>query len=312
MYNYLAILILSLMLISCTGDKESSGGASSSGESDAPDNGSGNEGQGPEVTVSDHWILSVTFVRIEAGEFTMGSPTGESERLGGIKQADEKQVPVEISKPFEMMEKELTQKQWFLVKKENPSHFKEPEHCDDHEVVEGVKMCPNNPVDSVSWDDVQGYIRELNNSLGLNGCNGTPQDSSGCYRLPTEAEWEYAVRGGRDTTYTAYFFGDDSGDLEDYGWYWKNSGGRTHKVGTRSSSPNGLYDVYGNVWEWVQDAYSSVLPGGRDPLNESGSERVLRGGSWDYDAWHLRSANRYWSYPNYGYYDFGCRLVRTL
>ena len=267
MYHYLLVFLLSLVLISCTGNKESTGGEPGGKGSGIPGTPT-DQAQGGEGSKQEHWIFSVVFQRIEAiKSFTMGSPTGESERLGGWKQDDEGQVEVEIKKPFEMMEKELTQKQWFLVKKENPSHFKEPEHCADHEVVEGVKMCPNNPVEDVSWDDVQDYIRELNASLGLTGCNGTPSSSSGCYRLPTEAEWEWAVRAG---TSTAYFFGDESTNLGDYAWYGVNSGGRTHKVGTREANPNGLYDVYGNVWEWVQDAYQSSLPGGKDPLVTSG------------------------------------------
>ena len=305
MYNYLTILILvlSLMLVSCSDDKESGNrNGVQSGTPGTTGNEAGDEGQ-------DHWIFSVVFQRIKAGSFTMGGPTGESERLGGLEQDDEKQVPVEISKPFEIMEKEVTQKQWFYVKKENPSHFKTSGDCDDHETVEGVEMCPNHPVEDVSWDDAQDYIAKLNDSLGSTGCNGTPQDSSGCYRLPTEAEWEWAVRA---ETKTAYFFGDDSSDLEDYAWYWENSGGRTHKVGMKSSNPNGLYDVYGNVWEWVQDGYSRELPGGRDPLNTSGSLRVLRGGSWSSVAWLLRSASRSRGYPLYDYSDFGFRLVRTL
>ncbi len=388
MYNYLAIFILSVSLISCTGDKGSKGGTSSDGESvtsgasssgsgdeeqgqettvsdtgdkgskggtssggesvtsGASSSGSGDEGQVPEAIVSDtgdegsketssgresvtpgvsssgsgdeeqvsgtttpdHWIFSVLFQEIEKGKFTMGSPAGESERLGGPKQDDEKQVPVEITKSFEIMEKELTQKQWFLLKKENPSHFKAPGHCADHDTIEGVDMCPNHPVDSVSWDDVQGYIKELNASLGLTGCNGRPDDKSGCYRLPTEAEWEYAARGG---TETAYFFGDDF-DNWDYAWYSGNSEGRTHKVGTKDANLEGLYDIYGNVWEWVQDAYNKELPGGKDPLNDSGSGRVLRGGSVSRDWWELRSAYRFAYYPHTGYADTGFRLVRTL
>ena len=278
------------------------------------------EGQSGEAPPSGHWMDSVIFVTIDAGSFIMGSPSNEKDR-----DSDEDQVSVEITKSFEIMEKELTQKQWYLVKKENPSHFKKPEHCDDHEVIDGVKMCPNHPVEKVSWDDIQDYIKELNASLGLSGCNGTPQDASGCYRLPTEAEWEYAARGGTSMAYSfvenlgdyAWYriiFAWRKGNLSDYAWYRRNSGGRTHKVGTRKANPEGLYDVHGNVWEWVQDKYSRTLSGGTDPLNTSGFiNRVLRGGGWFYHgAWSLRSANRSYSYPGEGYDDVGFRLVRTL
>ena len=234
----------------------------------------------------------------------MGSPSDEKDR-----DSDEDQVEVEITKSFEIMEKELTQKQWYQVKKKNPSHFKKPEHCDDHEVIDGVKMCPNNPVEQVSWGDTQDYIKELNASLGLSGCNGTPQDASGCYRLPTEAEWEYAARGG---TSTVYSFGDDADNLGDYAWYFDNSGQKTHKVGTKKASPEGLYDVHGNVWELVQDKYNRTLLGGTDPLDTSGSDPVSRGGSWFNSAKDLRSADRSSSYLDRRYSLAGFRLVRTL
>ena len=190
MYKYLMILIISLMLIlgliffSRPGDKES--------ESEKPGSGSMNTGKEP-------WISSVPFRKIEPGSFTMGSPSGEKDR-----DSDEDQVKVEITKSFEIMEKEVTQKQWFLVKKENPSHFKTSKDCDDHEVVEGVEMCPNHPVESVSWDNVQDYIEKLNNSLKLTGCNGTPQDSKGCYRLYGSGVGMGCKSGN---TYSLFFWG---------------------------------------------------------------------------------------------------------
>ncbi len=157
----------------------------------------------------------------------------------------------------------------------------------------------------------------LNESLGLTGCNGTPQDKSGCYRLPTSAEWEYAARGG---TSTLYSFGDDSSVLGDYGWYSDNSGYKTHKVGMKKANPKGLYDVHGNVQEWVQDQVSDKLPEGVDPLYEIKPDegfprtyRILRGGSWGGSKKDLQSASRNSGPPENGRdSDLGFRLVKTL
>ena len=250
-----------------------------------------------------------SFRRIPKGEFEMGSPLGEKGRY-----ENEAQKPVEISKAFEIMETEVTQKQWFQVTRENPSRFKRSGDCDNWD--RDNKMCPDNPVERVTWNDVQRFIKILNDSMGVRGCKGSPKDPRGCYRLPTEAEWEWAVRA---ETKTAYFFGNNPAKLWRYAIYKRNSRERTHKVkGDRSPNRWGLYDVYGNVWEWVQDGYRRELPGGRDPLVTSGSYRVVRGGSWYHYARYLRSANRYKDYPDYRNlryfknYNIGFRLVRTL
>ena len=245
-----------------------------------------------------------SFRRIPKGEFVMGSPLGERGR-----RENEAQKPVEISKAFEIMDTEVTQKQWFQVTGKKPSYFKRSGDCDNWDRVN--VMCPDNPVERVSWNEVQGFINRLNDSVGLRGCKGSPKDPSGCYRLPTEAEWEWAVRA---ETKTAYFFGNNLSKLGRYAIYRKkNSGGRTHKVkGDRLPNKWGLYDVYGNVWEWIQDAYRRELPGGRDPLVTSGSKSVLRGGSWYSSAKYLRSANRGKASPYGSYDDTGFRLVRTL
>ena len=253
----------------------------------------------------EHWIFSVPFQKIEAGSFTMGSPSGERGR-----KLDEKQVQVTISKPFEIMTTEVTQSMWVKVMGENPSKFKSQEHCDDHDFAND--MCPNNPVEMVTWEDVQEFIRKLNEALGLKGCDGTPNSAKNCYRLPTEVEWEYVARAG---TTTAYFFGNDPQNVGNYAWYYHNLGNKkgTHKVGLKPANPWGIHDVYGNVFEWVEDMYARTLLGGEDPFNTAGSLRVFRGGSWDMFGEHtLRSAFRYFGFPDYRYGSVGFRLVRTL
>lgn len=270
------------------------------------------EGEPPkgDFTTGDFKIedLGFSFQEIPAESFMMGSPLDEEGR-----DEDEGQVEVTISKSFEMMVTEVTQDQYFLVTNENPSYFSRPEDCENWDSVR--KICPDNPVENVSWYDAQDFIKKLNASAGIEGCKGVPEDPTGCYRLPTEAEWEWAARGG---TEIAYFFGDESAQLDGYAVYKGNSGGRTHKVTTGWHNPNKLHGVYGNVWEWVEDSYKKRLAGGEYPLNRvsecgfSEECRVLRGGSWSRNAWNLRSANRAENDPGLGNYDIGFRLVRTL
>ena len=253
--------------------------------------------------------LGLSFQKIPVGSFMMGSPLDEEGR-----DEDEGPVKVTISKPFEMMATEVTQEQYYIVTGETPSYFSRPGDCENWDRER--QMCPDHPVENVSWDDAQvKFIKKLNAIAGIKGCKGTPEDPSGCYRFPTEAEWEWAVKG---RTETAYFFGDDVSQLGGYAVYIGNSGGRTHEVTTGWHNPNKLHGVYGNVWEWVEDSYKSVLEGGKDPLNRK-SEcrfieecRVLRGGGWNNDAGNLRSANRDGIDPGSGLSDVGFRLVRTL
>ena len=130
-----------------------------------------------------------SFSKIPPGKFVMGSPENE-ENMG--RQDDEGQVSVEITRPFEMTVTEVTQSEWHSVMGDNPSFFKRPEDCHDHVIKDGEAMCPNHP-----W----------RYSMGLRGCKGSPYVQKGCYRLPTEAEWEWAARAG---TKTAFFFGNDA------------------------------------------------------------------------------------------------------
>jgi formylglycine-generating enzyme required for sulfatase activity len=225
--------------------------------------------------------IGMKFVLIPAGTFQMGSPKGESGR-----DEDERQHQVTISRPFYLQTTEVTQGQWQKVMGNNPSHFK--------------KCGQDCPVEQVSWDDAQEFIKKLNQMEKTNN-----------YRLPTEAEWEYACRAGSTNEWC---FGNEEAKLGEYGWYVKNSGGQTHPVGQLMPNAWGLYDMHGNVYEWCQD-WLGDYPAGpvTDPQGPRfGEDRVLRGGSWANDATELRSANRYQSKPGDRSDTFGFRVARTL
>ena len=222
---------------------------------------------------------SMEFVRIEAGYFEMGSPEGEAGRYD-----DERAHDVRISRPFYLGKYEVTQGEWEAVMGSNPSGFKE---C-------GARC----PVERVSWEDVQEFIRRLNELESGRGYE---------YRLPTEAEWEYAARAG--TTGARY------GELGEIAWYDANSGGSTQPVGQKGANGWGLHDMLGNVWEWVGDWYGEYPSGAvTDPRGPSmGSRRVGRGGSWHSSARNVRAAFRYYSSPGYRYNArIGFRLARTV
>jgi formylglycine-generating enzyme required for sulfatase activity len=166
----------------------------------------------------------------------------------------------------------------------NPSHFKDCDEC---------------PVESVSWKDAQKFVAKLNAKTGMK------------FRLPTEAEWEYAARGGNISN--GYRF-SGSDNLDEVGWYANNSERKTHPVATKKANELGLYDMNGNVYEWCQDKWhdnyqDAPLDGSAWETGNS-SHRVLRGGSWDFYAQYCRSANRYRTDPgNRGSYGIGFRLV---
>ena len=222
--------------------------------------------------------VTLELIEIPAGSFCMGSNDGET---------NERPVhQVTINYSFYMGRFEVTQAQWQAVMGSNPSNFKgdfaEP----------SIKL----PVEQVSWDDAQNFINKLNE--GNDGFS---------YRLPTEAEWEYACRAG--TT------GDYAGNLSEMAWYSENSENRTHLVGQKQPNAWGLFDMHGNIWEWCQDwyhdSYSGTPTDGSAWLNGGGQKyRVLRGGSWgNKDAASLRSASRSRNTPDNRFYDKGLRIV---
>lgn len=234
------------------------------------------------------------FQRITKGWFFMGSP--ESERGRGN---DETRHQVFFTKDFEIQVTELTQSQWFFVMGDNPSFFQYESNCpQEHLVINGVSLCPNHPVESVSWNQVQYFI-SLWNRKKRDGYS---------YSLPTEAQWECAARGG---TSTPYFFGDNNTrHLSRYAWHKRNTSS-TQPVETLKANPFNVYDMYGNVQEMVQDFYNpyylsssflgiSLESTREDPLVDEDphysycqSCRVMRGGHWNLRSKrHFRSASR--------------------
>ncbi len=222
------------------------------------------------------------FVLIQPGEFDMGSPVNEIGRY-----EDEGPVHrVTISEAFYISKYEVTQKQWREVMGDNPSFFK----SDDL------------PVENVSWNDVQKFIKKLNE-----------KESTNKYRLPSEAEWEYTARAGSTTRYS---FGDDDSELGKYAWFFNNSGSKTYPVGKKGVNPWGLYDVHGNVWEWVQDEWHDTYDGaptdGSAWQDKKSALRVFRGGSWIAHARNCRSASRSRFAAGNRERHFGFRLLQEL
>ena len=238
---------------------------------------------GKEMVVSLGEGVEMEFVWIEPGVFQMGSPDSESGRG-----SDEGPVhEVQISKGFWLGKYEVTQGQWEAVMGRNPSEYT----GDDRR-----------PVEQISWNDVQDFIARLNAA------------EAAVYRLPTEAEWEYACRAGSTTRWS---FGDNESLLGDYAWYsGNNSPSGTKAVGGKLPNAWGLYDMHGNVWEWVRDRYDSGYYNSSprvDPLGpDTGSDRVRRGGYFgDNRPVNLRSAYRYYDSPGDRYRGIGVRLVRV-
>jgi formylglycine-generating enzyme required for sulfatase activity len=218
--------------------------------------------------------LGIKFVRIEPGEFDMGSPTSEGDR-----QDNETLHHVKITAPFLMAATAVTQAQWRAVMGTNPSQF----HGDDR------------PVEMVSWDDAVAFCQKLSAKEGKH------------YRLPTEAQWEYACRAGTQTAYAG------TGKLEEMGWYQGNSDKQSHPVARKKPNAWGLYDMHGNIWQWCSDGDGPYAGDAVDPKGaDNKSSRVIRGGSWDNSAKRCRAAFRLSSAPDIRSHNVGFRLCLDL
>ena len=217
-------------------------------------------------------------VAVKGGTFQMGA-TSEQQNTDG----DEHPVHSVTLSDYYIGETEVTQALWQAVMGSNPSSF---------------TGNSQRPVESVSWNDCQTFISRLNSKTGMN------------FRLPTEAEWEYAARGGNRSNKTQY---SGSSNIDNVAWYDNNSGSTTHPVKGKSPNELGLYDMSGNVWEWCSDWYSSDYysnsPHNNPQGPSSGSYRVLRGGSWIAYAQYCRVASRYFHGPDFRNYYIGLRLA---
>lgn len=270
------------------------------------------------LTVEPVSHFTASFVKLGPGMYDMGSPSGQSGHM-----YNEELHKVTLTKAFEIQTTEVTQAQWFGVMKTNPSRFQGEDNCPGQfRNIDGVGLCPKNPVENVSWDKVPSFLKRLNDL-----------DRNYVYRLPTEAEWEFAARGN---TQTVYSFGDNTMLLGEYAWFFNNSGRHSQPVATKKPNPFGLYDIHGNVREWVQDSYLEKLgsSGVIDPIILSENlvsaiyrlstsdivpvwppldmrRKVARGGGYESHERSLRSASRGALYAKDGCSDTGLRLVRV-
>ncbi|MEI8376184.1 MAG: SUMF1/EgtB/PvdO family nonheme iron enzyme [Planctomycetota bacterium] len=225
--------------------------------------------------------IKLEMVLIPAGKFMMGSPDSDTQ----AETYERPQHRVRITKPFYLGKYLVTQEQWEAVMRSNPSEFKGP----------------RNPVENVTWDDCKQFLEKLNAKFA---------NAKGKFRLPSEAQWEYACRAG---TTTRYFCGDDMSKFGQFGWYRDNSDGRTHPVGEKKPNPWGLYDMCGNVAEWCQDWCDNQFYA-RSPVDDpagpaTGDFREFRGGSFCDPAEYCRSAFRDGKHPLFSYSGLGLRVL---
>jgi formylglycine-generating enzyme required for sulfatase activity len=230
-------------------------------------------------------IEAAGLVKVDGGTFSMGEDSSAHQVTVGS---------------FYMGKYEVTQREYQAIMGTNPSYFKGD----------------NLPVEEVSWYDAVEYCNKRSIKDGLtpayrgSGNNIVCDFTVSGYRLPTEAEWEYAAKGGNKDTQVYEYAGSNSVDT--VAWYEGNSGGKTHPVGTKQPNVLGLYDMSGNVWEWCWDWYGAYSSGAQtNPMGaSSGAYRVFRGGSWSLNGQYLRSAYRLYNTPSGRDFSIGFRLLR--
>ena len=262
-FHFVAIILLAVTVGGC-GPKTSN-----------PDHASPAKVEPEEIILAKD--LGLRMIPLEPGKFLMGSPADEPGRS-----EDETLHEVTIEVAFSLGATEVTQGQYKKLTGTNPSEFR-----DEYR-----------PVENVSWDDAAAFCRKLTENERAAG--NLPEGMA--YRLPTEAEWEYACRAGSSK---AYSHGDDATALSEHAWHRGNSGNTSHPVGARKPNALGFHDMHGNVWEWCRDPYGDY---GKDSEKNS-SMRVRRGGSWNERARNCRSAKRLWWLPSRRFNDLGFRIA---
>jgi formylglycine-generating enzyme len=240
--------------------------------------------------VRDDNSLKMKLIWIPSGTFTMGSPADEKDRRD-----DEDQVQVTLTKGFWFGQREVTQSEWRRVMRTSPWTAKKL----------GVKEGDDYPATCVSWDAATEFCTKLNRLERQSG----RIPAGWQYRLPTEAQWEFACRAGTTSRFSC---GERDSVLVPFAWFDQTTAKEryAHPVAKKQANPWGLFDMHGNVYEWCRDTYARQLPGGRDPeVTTGGALRMVRGGSWVLSAESCRSAKRDWESPDERSSSIGLRIA---
>jgi formylglycine-generating enzyme required for sulfatase activity len=235
--------------------------------------------------------IGIKMVWLSADSFTMGSPLQEVGRF-----SNEGQVEVKLTEGFWLGQTEISQSQWTQLMGTSPWRGKS-----------NVREGKNFAASFISWEDATSFVQKLNSKE--RGSGSLPDDWE--YALPTEAQWEYACRGGKKS---AFSFGDDPSEFHLYGWSAENAFEKgeaySHEVGKKRPNEFGLYDMHGNVWEWCKDNFGAKLSGGPNPITENGGPlRVNRGGGWNFATKCCRSASRLTDSADSSYNNLGFRIA---